>query len=154
MAPTTTMLERRPDLIGRKPARTAPQIHVIRGADIERERYEELLALPTADLRVRAADAIRAELALDDDRQREAVHTRLSAWLELDPEDARIIARVWDEAAGSLSPEESRRRLQAETDAMLHGFNFEDFTRLASLAPWTTSHLGLAMFKSATGQAA
>ncbi|MCK9494512.1 MAG: hypothetical protein M0R75_03315 [Dehalococcoidia bacterium] len=154
MAPTTTMLERRPDLIGRKPARTTPQIHVIRGADIERERYEELLALPVADLRVRAAEAIRDELALDDDRLREAVRTRLATWVELDPEDARILARAWDQAAGALSPGEARRRIEAEANAMLHGFNFEDFTRLARLAPWTTSHLGLVQFKSATRRAA
>ncbi len=147
----TTVLGR-PAPFGRDNARTPhatdTAIQVIRPADLERRRYEEYLALPTADLRDRAAEEIRAELALTSDRQREAIHTRLSAWLELDPEDARIIARVWDEAAAQLPAEQALRRFEAECDAMLHGFAFEGFTRLAKFMPWVSSHYGLALFAS------
>lgn len=125
-------------------------IEVIRPARLERERYEELLALPTAQLREHAAEEIRAELVLDTDRQREAIHTRLAAWLELDAEDARIVARTWDEAAAQLPADEARRRFEAECDAILHGFRFEDFTRFAEFMPWVRSHFGLALFSSAS----
>ena len=146
----TTVLER-PAAFGQDNARTYPTnntIQVIRPAEVERRRYEEYLALPTAVLRQRAAEEIRGELALPTDRQREAIHTRLSAWLEMDPEDARIIARVWDEGAAQLPTDEARRRFEAECDAMLHGFAFDDFTRLARFMPWINSHFGLALFSS------
>lgn len=130
------------------PARTHG-IQVIHPSRIDRERYEELLALPTDALRARAAEEIRRELALDDDAQREAVHQRLAAWLDLDHEAARIIARVWDEAASQLPPEDARRRFEAERDALLHGFRFDEFTRFADLAPWVTSRLGLEVFGAA-----
>jgi len=123
-----------------------PTIHVLRHAQIERERYEDLLALPTDQLRRQAAADIRAELALPVERQREAIHTRLSAWLDMDPEDARILARVWDEGITYLPEDDARRRYEAECDAMLHGFSFRDFTRIAKFMPWVQSRLGMTLF--------
>lgn len=153
---TTTVLARSATF-GRNNAHTYATnntIQVIRPAEVERRRYEEYLALPTAMLRQRAAEEIRGELALPSDRQREAIHTRLSAWLEMDPEDARIIARVWDEAASELLSDEARRRFEAECDAMLHGFAFEDFTQLARIMPWVGSQFGLAVFAATAADAA
>lgn len=135
-----------PELAPTTPAVPTTVIQVIRPAQIERERYEEFLALPTDELRERAAEEIRAELGLSEDRQREAIHTRLAAWLEMDPEDARILARVWDDAAFELPADDTRRRFEAECDAILHGFRFEDFTRLADLMPWVQSRYGLEVF--------
>lgn len=129
-------------------------IHVIRHVDLERERYEEFLALPTDELRARAVEEIRAELALSPDRRREAVHTRLSAWLDMDPEDARIIARIWDEAAATFPADDARRRFEAECDAMLHGFRFDAFTRFTEFMPWVQSRYGLALFGSTATQTA
>lgn len=143
-----------PELALDTPSVPTTVIQVIRPAQIERERYEEFLALPTAELRAQAAEEIRAELGLSEERQREAIHTRLAAWLEMDPEDARILARVWDDAALELPADDTRRRFEAERDAILHGFRFEDFTRLAGLMPWVQSRYGLEVFGASARSAA
>lgn len=146
---TTTVFERSAVSAGHEPDRATtpyPPIQIFRRTEVERQRYEDLLALPTGELRERAAQEIRAELDLPLEAQREAVHARLAAWLELEPENARILARTWDEAAAGLSEDEARRRFEAERDSMLHGFRFQDFTRFAEFMPWLRSEFGLAMF--------
>lgn len=146
---TTTAFERPAVPTAHEPTRATPTytpIHVFRHSEVERQRYEDLLALPTATLRERAAQEIRAELSPPRDIQREAIHARLTAWLDLAPEDARILARTWDEAAAGLPDDDARRRFEAERDSMLHGFRFQDFIRFAEFMPWLRSEFGLAMF--------
>ncbi|GMU40245.1 MAG: hypothetical protein AMXMBFR23_11110 [Chloroflexota bacterium] len=112
--------------------------------------YEALLALRADELRDRAARELAAEARLSDLDRRQAAHRRLTAWLTLDAEDARILARAYDEAAASLDREAARARFEAERDAILHGLRFEEFTRLVEFVPWLRSHLGLSLM----GQAA
>ena len=146
---TTNVSERPAVTAAHEPTRTSPTyppIQVLRHSEVARQRYEDLLALPTSELRDHAALEIRAELDLPLEAQRQAIHTRLTAWLELEPEDARILARTWDEAAAGLSEDDARRRFEAERDSMLHGFRFQDFTRFTEFMPWLRSEFGLAMF--------
>lgn len=112
--------------------------------------YEAMLALRTEELRDRAARELAAEARLPETERRRAAHRRLSAWLELDAEDARILARAYDEASAALDREAARARFEAERDAILHGLRFDQFTRLVEFVPWLRSHLGLTLM----GQAA
>ena len=114
-----------------------------------RHRYHDYTALPGRDLIGRAREELLDEAALVDDRQREAVYRRLSAWLDLDPEDARIVARAFDDATAALSPDLARHRLEVERDAMLHGFAFADFRRLADFIPWLSTDEGIAVIGAA-----
>ncbi len=112
--------------------------------------YEAMLALRTDELRHRAARELAAEARLSDLDRRQAAHGRLTAWLALDAEDARILARAYDEAAATLDREAARARFEAERDAILHGLRFDEFTRLVEFVPWLRSHLGVSLM----GQAA
>lgn len=132
------------------PARSdTPPIEVITPLRAARQHYEDLLALPTGQLRVRAQEELLRENALPEGARRAAAHQRLAAWLDLDPEDARILARVYDEASAALDPEIARGRYEAECDAILHGFRFNQFTRLADFVPWLKSSLGLELLGAA-----
>ena len=124
-------------------------IEVIRHARVAAERYQDWLALPTDDLRSLVVDELAAEARLDPQERRQAALRRLTAWLELDAEDARILARVHDEAAAALPREAARARYEAERDAILHGLRFDEFTRLAEMVPWLRSSLGLSLMGEA-----
>lgn len=117
------------------------------------ERYAELLYLPTDDLRRRAVEELRAEATLPADERRAVARARLAAWLELDGEDTRILARIYDEAARSLPQAEMEAWLEAERDAVLHGLSFREFTRLADMVPWLRSRLGLLVMGAAAREA-
>ncbi len=119
-----------------------------------RDRYAEMLLLREADLRRQATQELRREASLSTDARREAAHRRLLAWLELDPEEARVLARAYDEAAAALDREAAQARYEAERDAILHGLRFEQFTRLVDLVPWLRSRLGLVMLGAAAREAA
>ncbi len=126
-----------------------PGIEVISHARVAAERYQEWLALPTDELRAMVADELAAEAALDAPERRGAALRRLTAWLTMDPEDTRILARVHDEAAAALPADAARARYEAERDAILHGLGFGDFTRLVEMVPWLRSSLGLALMGEA-----
>lgn len=133
-----------------RPARGATAgIEVIPHARVARERYQEWLALPTDELRRVVATELADEAALDPQERRRAALRRLTAWLELDAEDARILARVHDEAAAALPAEAARARYEAERDAILHGLSFAEFTRLVEMVPWLRSSLGLTLMGAA-----
>jgi hypothetical protein len=121
------------------------QIDSITSARLAAERYREWLALPTDELRDRAAAELVVEALATPERRRELARERLLAWLELDGEDARILARTYDEATASLEPEQRNARYEAERDAILHGLSFRQFQQLADTLPWLRSTFGLAL---------
>lgn len=136
------------------PQTERPPIEVIRHARVASERYLEWLSLPPDALRQVVADELAAEAALDPQERRIAAMRRLTAWLELDAEDARILARVHDEAAAALPSEAARARYEAERNAILHGLRFDEFTRLVEMVPWLKSSLGLALMGEAVRERA
>jgi len=109
-----------------------------------RNRYHDLLVLSPAALAERAREELLAEGLLPDDRRREAVYRRLCAWLDLDSEDARIIANAYERAGATLPETLVRRRMEHERDAMVNGLTFDEFRRLAEILPWLDSDDGLA----------
>jgi len=125
------------------------QFETITPARLAAERYREWLALPTDELRSRAHGELIAETLAAPERRRAFARERLLAWLELDGEDARILARVFDEATATLDADQRTARYEAERDAMLHGFSFRQFQQLADTLPWLSSTFGLALIGSA-----
>jgi hypothetical protein len=117
------------------------------------EAFSAMLALRPEDLRREALQELRREAGMSVDARRSAAHRRLTAWLELDPEDARILARAFDEASAVLDRESARARYEAERDAIFHGLRFDQFTRLVELVPWLRSRLGLVVLGSASPHA-
>jgi len=113
------------------------------------QHYRNLLSLSPADLVARARQDLLAEIRLPDEQRREVVYRRLSAWLDIDGEDARILARAYDRAATDLPEELQRCRLEAEQDAIFNGLSFTDFQRLARLVPWLHAEQGLAIMAEA-----
>lgn len=141
-----TVLEQRPAPTSVGELRMLPhhQLH---------QHYRTLLALPPAALVVRARQELVGEVRLPEDQRREAAYRRLCAWLDLDPEEARILARAFDQAATELPADLDRRRIEAERDAILNGLGFADFQRLARLLPWLRAERGLAVMAEAAGEA-
>jgi hypothetical protein len=107
------------------------------------EQYYDLLALNPEDLHAALARRARAEDTLPDRERAAAAHRRLSAWLALGDEDARILANAYDEALRALPASLAGRRMEAERDAVLNGMRFADFRRLAGILPWLRAEEGL-----------
>ncbi len=100
------------------------------------DQYYDLLALPTAKLDARSAELARAELALPEPERRQAVLDRLHAWLELDSEDARILAASWARAVRGLASNAQAMSEAVERAAVLDGCSFGEFLRLSDVVPW------------------
>src|SRR5437773_912549 len=62
------------------------------------DRFYDLLTLPSDDLERTLSRFIRSEDELPDAVRYQAVLGRLRAWLELDNEDARVIAGAYERA--------------------------------------------------------
>lgn len=134
------------------PASASPQAAGFQGSPTI-EAFSAMLALRSDDLRREALQELRREAGMSVDARRSAAHRRLTAWLELDPEDARILARAFDEASAVLDREAARARYEAERDAIFHGLRFDQFTRLVELVPWLRSRLGLVVLGAASRHA-
>jgi hypothetical protein len=116
------------------------------------QHYRNLLTLSPEDLAVFACEELAAEVRLPEEQRREAVYRRFCAWLDLEDEEARILARAFDRGAAGLSADLDNRRIEAERDAILNGFGFADFRRLAGLVPWLRAERGLALIAEAVGE--
>jgi hypothetical protein len=100
------------------------------------EGYAELLALPPARLEAALRERIVAEDGLAEGDRHEAALQRLNAWLSMDREDARIVARAYERATSTLPEEMGRRRREVERAVITNGMRFSDFRALAGLVPW------------------
>jgi hypothetical protein len=107
------------------------------------DRYHHLLTRPDTELRDGLARMIRAEQALPEADLHAAAHARLKTWLALDREDARIIARAFDEAMERCSKEQQERRFTAERAAIMNGLRFAEFRALCGIVPWLRSEESL-----------
>lgn len=116
------------------------------------QHYSNLLGLAPGALVARAREELAGEAQLPAEQRRETVYRRLSAWLDLDQEEARILGRAFDSAAAELPAELDRRRIEAERDAILNGFGFADFQRLTGLLPWLRAERALAVIAEATAE--
>src|SRR5687768_3789027 len=90
----------------------------------EADRYYELLGLDPATLERELLVEIQDEHEQPERQRTLTVLSRLSAWLELDVEQARILAGTWDRVLSSLSPAIRGEALHAERAAVLNGMPF------------------------------
>jgi hypothetical protein len=100
------------------------------------DQLHDLLALPEAALEHAMAERIRREDEMDEDARHRSTAERLHAWLELDPEEARIIARVFERASARLDSQVQARRIETERAVILNGMRFGEFRALAPLIGW------------------
>src|SRR5690606_38855243 len=89
------------------------------------ERFYHMLALPSDRLEASLRQMIQAEHELPDAARYPAVLERLRAWLDLDAEDARIIARAWDQAIATFPDAYASRGIEAERAVILNGLSFD-----------------------------
>lgn len=100
------------------------------------DQLQDLLALPEAALEHAMAERIRREDGMDEDARHRATAERLHAWLELEPEEAHIIARAFDRAAARLDDQVQARRIETERAVILNGMGFQQFRALTRLIDW------------------
>ena len=111
---------------------TPPDTGVITLAD----QLHELLALPEAALEHAMVERIRREDALDEEARHRATAERLHAWLVLDREEARIIARAFERASARLDEQVRARRIDTERAVILNGMRLREFRALVELIDW------------------
>ena len=93
-------------------------------------------SLPPVELRrVMRALARREGAAPIDDRAR-AAQLRFRAWLALDIEEARVIARAFDDAFIDLPDGWRDRSREIELSVLLNALHLREFQQLARILPW------------------
>jgi hypothetical protein len=100
------------------------------------DRFYALLALPDRALERALGRVIEAEHELPPSSRREATLTRLRAWLDLNPEDQRVIANAYERATAVLPATYADSREEAERAVILNACTFAEFRRLAALLSW------------------
>ena len=107
------------------------------------ERFYHLLDRSDLEIERALRDFVQVEDELPEARRYEAALARLRAWLQLDAEDARIIAGAYERAVQSFPEQFEQRRIDAERAAVLNGMTFAEFCELAPLLPWLRDTSGL-----------
>ena len=97
--------------------------------------YEAEGLAPVELRRVMRALARREGTASIDDRTR-AAQLRLRAWLALDVEEARVVARAFDDAFLDLPEGWRERSREIEFSVILNALHAREFHRLARVLPW------------------
>ena len=97
--------------------------------------FYEALALPPIELRQAMRALARLEGGATPDRLHERALLRLRALLQLDAEQARVIARAFDDAFLDLPEGWRERNREAELGAILNGLDGRSFSALAGIVP-------------------
>ncbi len=100
------------------------------------ERFYAYLALTDGQLETEMRMHIRAEHDLPEPVRYEAVLERLRAWLELSPEDARILARAYADALRTFPDAYGAEIQRAERAVLLNAMTFQELRVLATVLPW------------------
>jgi len=79
-------------------------------------------------------DTFVAQADLIGATQRISAYNRLKRWLRLSPEKASEASYAFQQAVKTMPPEEQLKIVNAEMDALRHGFSFADFQKLKHLA--------------------
>jgi hypothetical protein len=100
------------------------------------DQFYDLLALSTRHLDRALERFVADEHDLPDAARHKAIRDRLGAWLELDDEDARILAAAFERATNAFPPEYRTQRIETERAVIMNALTFDDFLRLVSILPW------------------
>ncbi|MGE0227510.1 MAG: hypothetical protein AB7I38_03810 [Dehalococcoidia bacterium] len=106
------------------------------GFESEAERYYGYLSLSDAQMHTEFRGIIRAEHELPEPLRYECALARLQAWLALTPEDARILARAYEQALASFPEAWVADARDVERGVLLNAFSFDEFRELSSVLPW------------------
>jgi hypothetical protein len=97
--------------------------------------YSGLMRAPTSLARYEVKSLVEAEVRAEPQERRRLVLTRLRAWLALDPETAKEIAVLHEEALAKLPDEARVLIVETERDAALHALTYDEFVRLKQALP-------------------
>lgn len=123
--------------------------------------FYDALALPPIELRRAMRALARLEGGSPPDLLHERALTRLRALLRLDREQARVLARAFDDAFLDLPEDWRERNREAELGAILNGLDGRGFRFLAGIVPslrdrfdgeWLLDHLDQPQPESADPQ--
>jgi len=89
----------------------------------ETQSSQESSSLPSVDLAVLAGAT-----------ERVGAYSRLKSWLRMPAEEADAAALAFRQAVQTLPPADQERVIEAEADALRHGFSFLDFQKLKNYA--------------------
>lgn len=106
------------------------------------EAFYEALALPPIELRRAMRALARLEGSSTPDRLHERALQRLRALMQLDAEQARVIARAFDDAFLDLPDGWQERNREAELGAILNGLDGRSFGALAGIVPSLRDRFG------------
>ena len=104
--------------------------------------FYDASALPPIELRRAMRALARLEGSSGPDSQHERALTRLRALLRLDGEQARVIARAFDDAFLDLPEDWREHNREAELGAILNGMDGRGFSALASIIPSLRDRFG------------
>ena len=104
--------------------------------------FYEALALPPIELRRAMRALARLEGSSTPDRLHERALLRLRALLQLDAEQARVIARAFDDAFLDLPEGWREQNREAELGAILNGLDGRSFGALAGIMPSLRDRFG------------
>jgi hypothetical protein len=113
-----------------------PAIQIAGDEQALADRYYELLALGPEELERELAQIASTEHSLPEPLRYGEVRARLLAWLQLSPEDRRILARSFERALGTLPAEVAETRREAERAVVLNSLSYTEFEQLAGVLDW------------------
>ena len=98
--------------------------------------FYDALALPPTQLRRAMRSLARRAGAAEIDTRHQLTLTRLRALLQFDPEEARVLARAFDDAYLDLPPHWRESAREAELGAMINALTPREFHQLTRILPW------------------
>ena len=98
------------------------------------QRYVELASQPEDERTSQMVMMATAEYALPDDKLRAFTHSRLSVWLEMDPEVVQIVAASYDAVMQRMPGPQAMRRVSL-VQTLAKDFPQEGRERLVALLP-------------------
>lgn len=104
--------------------------------------FYDAQSLAPIELRRAMRALARREGAAAIDERNSAALLRLRAWLALEIEEARVIARAFDDAFIDLPDGWRERSREIEFSVIINGLHAREFRRLSRILPWLRDSAG------------
>ncbi len=112
--------------------------------------FQAIAALPEEEQRTQLRAIANAEYALPDDKLRTLTISRLRAWLQMDPEEARTVANTYDRVVSSMPLSIAWRRVTL-VQTLARDFSADEEQRLRTLVPSVFGAAGRRIASEAAG---
>ena len=123
----------------RQPTQSSEIVHRIFDAADHLElaaAFYDAQSLAPVELRRAMRALARRDGAASIDERTRAAQLRLRAWLALDVEEARVIARAFDDAFLDLPESWRERSREIEFSVIINGLHAREFRQLTRILPW------------------